>query len=205
MSHRNAGWVQYQEHSYSIGSKLNHVVQNLTNEILCIILKGPLHTRGIADALGTSHATVLRKLRILVDENVVDFTIEGKNKVYYLKKNIEGGNAALTAELYKLSRLVSQYPLLRGMLQAVMAERGVKLALIFGSYAKGTAHQESDIDLFIETDDRDVKKRLEGQYSTLSVKIGRFDTDHPLVREIIKDHIIVKGGEEFFEKTRFFT
>lgn len=181
------------------------MVQNLTNEILCILLTGPLHPRGIADVLGRSHATVLRRLRDLVDDNVVDFTIEGKNKVYVLKKSIEGRNAALTAELYKLSRLVSQYPLLRGILQTVIAERGVKLALIFGSYAKGTAHQQSDIDLFIESEDREVKKRLEEQYSTLSVKIGRFDTDHLLIREIIKNHIIVKGMEEYFEKTKFFT
>ena len=44
----------------SIGSKMNHVVQNLTNDIILLLLRGPLHTRCIADALEKSHATVIR-------------------------------------------------------------------------------------------------------------------------------------------------
>jgi DNA-binding transcriptional ArsR family regulator len=35
---------------------------------------------------GISHITVLQKLRGLLDGNVVDFRIEGKNRVYFLKK-----------------------------------------------------------------------------------------------------------------------
>jgi predicted nucleotidyltransferase len=184
---------------------MNHVVQNLTNEIILILLRGPLHTRGIADLLGRSHATVIRRLQAMVGDNILDFTVEGKNKVYYLKKSIEGRNAAITAELYKLSRLVEEYPVFRGIIRAVLDMQEIRLALIFGSYAKGTAHEGSDIDLYIETEDRTLKKKLEDQYSTLSVKTGPFTMENPLIREIAKDHVIIRGLEEYFEKTPFFT
>ncbi|KUG19905.1 hypothetical protein ASZ90_010364 [hydrocarbon metagenome] len=44
--------------------------------------------------------------------------------------------------------------------------------MFFGSYAKGTADRKSDIDLYIETDDREVKRDLEQAHSRLSVKRG---------------------------------
>lgn len=184
---------------------MNHVVQNLTNDIVLTLLRGPLHTRGIAEALERSHATVLRKLKEMVKDNILDFTIEGKNKVYVIKKSIEGRNAAITAEIAKQSRSIADYPLLRAVIRTVLDLPEVQFALIFGSYAKGTAHEKSDIDLFIESEDRVVKKKLEGFHPSLSVKTGVFDKDNPLVREIMKDHIIVKGVEAYFEKISFFT
>ena len=184
---------------------MNHVVQNLTNEIILVLLRGPLHTRGIADTIGRNHTTIIRKLQDLVSENILDSKTEGKNKVYFLKKSLEARNAVLTAELYRQSQAVEQYPLLRGIIRTVLDLPGVHLALIFGSYAKGTADRESDIDIFLETEDRDLKKTLEGKFSLLSVKLGSFDPGNPLIREIIKDHILIKGLEEYLEKTAFFT
>jgi predicted nucleotidyltransferase len=188
-----------------IGSKMNHVVQNLTNAIVLTLLRGPLHTRGIADTLERSHATVIRKLQEMVRENILDFTIEGKNKVYFVKKSIEGRNAAIAAEIAKQSRSIADYPLLRGVIRTILDLPEVHVALIFGSYAKGTAHDRSDIDLFIESEDRIIKKKLEGLHPSLTVKIGVFDKENPLVREIMKDHIIIKGVEAYFEKISFFT
>jgi predicted nucleotidyltransferase len=183
---------------------MNHVVQNLTNEIILILLQGPLHTRGIAESLGRSHATIIRRLQEMVAENSIDFKFEGKNKVYFLKKSLEGRNAVIIAEMYRQSRLVADYPQVRGIIRAVLDLHEVRLALIFGSYAKGSAHERSDIDLFIETENRILKKSLEDQFTALSVKIGIFNREHPLIREIEKDHIIVKGVEEYLEKTKFF-
>lgn len=52
---------------------MNHVVQNLTNDIVLILLRGPLHTRGIADALERSHATVIRRLEETPVEYLTSF------------------------------------------------------------------------------------------------------------------------------------
>ncbi len=183
---------------------MNHVVQNLTNDIVITLLRGPLHTRGIADLLGKSHTTVIRKLQDMVAENVVDFNIEGKNKVYFLKKSLEGRNAAITAEFYRQSGLIAQHPQFRRIIRTVLDVPEVRLAIVFGSYAKGTAHEGSDVDLYIMTEDLTVKRGLEDRFSSLNVKPGPFDTENPLIREIIKDHVIIKGVEDYFEKTKFF-
>lgn len=106
--------------------------------------------------------------------------------------------------MYRQSQLIAAYPQVRGIIRAILDLQEVRLALIFGSYAKGTAHERSDIDLFIETENRTLKKSLEDQFSALSIKIGLFTTEHPLIREIVNDHIIVKGVEEYLEKTKLF-
>src|SRR5271157_161807 len=98
---------------------MNHVEQNLTNEVVAILPKEDLHTRAIAEQLKSNHATVLRKLRILTEDNIVDFRMEGKNKVFTIKRTIEGRNAAMIAEIYKQSSVVSKYPVLRGIFQAI--------------------------------------------------------------------------------------
>jgi len=187
-----------------IGSKMNHVEQNLINEIVALLIKEDLHTRAIADQLRSNHATVLRKLRNLTEDNIVDFRMEGKNKVFHLKRTIEGRNAAMTAEIYKQSSIVSKYPVLRGIFQAIQEIPEIPLAILYGSYVKGLATKGSDIDIYIETSDSLKKKQLEQRHSLLSVKIGVFDTKDLLIREMMKDHIIIKGVEVYYEKTGFF-
>lgn len=181
-----------------------HVEQNLTNEIVALLQQADLHPRGLAEKLQTNHMTVARKLRRLVDENIADCRTEGKNNVYFLKQSIEGRNAAMIAEIYKQSRIVSTYPVLRGIFQAVQEMREVPLALLYGSYAKGLPKKNSDIDIYIETLNPNVKKQLLQRHSLLSVKIGEFDPKSLLIKEIIKDHVIIKGVEVYFDKTGFF-
>ena len=181
-----------------------HVEQNLTNEIVALLQQANLHPRGLAEKLQTNHMTVARKLRHLVDENIADYRTEGKNNVYFLKKSIEGRNAAMIAEVYKQSRIVSTYPVLRGIFQEVQEMREIPLALLYGSYAKGLPTKDSDIDIYIETLNSTLKKQLEQRHSLLSVKIGEFDPKSLLIREIIKDHVIIKGVEVYFDKTGFF-
>jgi predicted nucleotidyltransferase len=177
------------------------VEQNLTNEIILILQKGDLHPRAIAQGLGTNHMTVTRKLRELAEENCVDRRTEGKNTVYFLKKSIEAKNAVMTAEIYKQSRVLAQYPVLRGIFSTIQAREDIPLALLFGSYAKGTATKESDIDIYIETLNPNNKKDLEQRNSSISIKIGEFDIHDLLVREILKDHVIIRGVERYYDKT----
>jgi predicted nucleotidyltransferase len=183
---------------------MNHVEQNLINEIVALLIKEDLHTRAIAEQLGSNHATVLRKLRDLTEDNIVDFRREGKNKVFTLKRTIEGRNAAIIAEVYKQTVVVARYPVLRGIFLAVREMPEIPLALLYGSYAKGTAKKGSDIDIYLETSDSRKKKQLEQKHSSLSVKTGEFDTKNLLIREIMKDHIIIRGIEVYFDKTGFF-
>jgi predicted nucleotidyltransferase len=181
-----------------------HVEQNVSIEIIAHLIRGDSYPRKLAKELGISHTTVLRKLRDLLDGNVVDFRTEGKNKVYFLKKTVEARVHACMAEWYMLGDLIERAPHLRSVVRTIQEREDIQLAVLFGSYAKGTAVQKSDIDVYIETDDREVKKELERRHSRLSVKIGTWDPENLLIQEIAKYHVIVKGVERYYERTQFF-
>ena len=173
-------------------------------EIVNTLLKRPNHVRGAAKEFGINHMTVSRKLKELLDENVVDYRQEGKNKVFFLKKTLEAKNHVYAAELYQLLQAVKKYPHLRKIIRAVQENKEIKMAVLFGSYAKGLAKKDSDIDIYVETTDKKIKQDLELLDSRLSVKIGRYNQENLLIKEIEKNHVIIKGVEGYYEKNRFF-
>lgn len=187
-----------------IGKNNYHMERNLTNEVILLLLKEKLHVRAIAKKLKVNHVTVMNRLEELMRENVLDFKQEGKNKVYFLKKTVEARSYVIMAECYKLNMTLKMYPELRNIVKAIQKHSKIKLSLLFGSYAKREVREDSDIDIFIETKDRKLKKELELLNSRLSVKIGNYDRSNKVIREIEKDHVIIKGVELFYEKNKFF-
>ncbi len=173
---------------------------NLELQIIALLVKTESHIRGIAQKLNESHSTVLRKLNHLKKENVIDSKIEGKNKTFFLKKNLLSQSYILQAELHQLTRILKKYPELGIIFEEILKKTTEKVIVLFGSYAKGLVKPGSDIDIYIETNNRNVKKTIEEIHSKINVKIGIFDTKSPLIREIIKDHIILRGIEDFYEK-----
>ncbi len=177
---------------------------NIEPEIILVLLKGENHLRGIAKQLNESHSTVMRKLNKLTAENILDYRIEGKNKVFFIKRNLKAKNYVFNAERYKLIKLLKKYPELDVIMEDVSKVSKETLIIIFGSYAKLAAKKNSDIDIYVETRSKEVKERLESIHSRIKVKFGDFDSGSSLIKEIIKNHVILKGVEEFYEKTKFF-
>ncbi|MBU2562523.1 MAG: nucleotidyltransferase domain-containing protein [Nanoarchaeota archaeon] len=173
-------------------------------EIVNILLKGGNHVRALAKKFNTNHMIISRRMKELFDSNVVDYNLEGKNKVYFLKKNLEVKAFIFAAENYKLIQLLKKYPFLRKIIERIQENNKIKLAILFGSYAKQSAEKGSDIDIYIETKDKKIKQGLEILDSNLSVKIGEYDKKNLLIREIEKNHVIVKGVEVYYEKNKFF-
>jgi len=183
------------------------MVQNRNNmelNIILLLLRGGLHLRAIAKNLKESHSTVLRKINNLLEENVLDYKMEGRNKIFYIKKNIQAKNYVFNAERYKLIKLLRKYPKLSIIVEDVLKNVNEKLIILFGSYAKFKAKKESDIDIYIETENKKIRTKLEMLYSKLSVKIGKFNLNSNLAKEIIKNHVILRGVEEFYDKINFF-
>ncbi len=173
---------------------------NLELDIVELLLNTDNHVRGIAKKLNESHSTILRKLNNLKKKNVVDSRKEGKNKIFFLKKNFISRTYILQAELHKLIKLLHRNPELSVIFEEIVRKTDAKLIILFGSYAKGSAKKGSDIDIYIETMSRSIKKSVEEIHSKINVKIGKFDIKSPLIKEIIKNHIIIRGIEEFYEK-----
>ncbi len=181
-----------------------HYQTSIKFEIILLLLKKDTHVRGIAQELNQSHSTILRKLNKLNKDNVVDFRIQGKNKVFFLKKNLISYNYVLQSEIYKSTKLTLQFPELGIIFEEILEKTDEKLIVLFGSYAKEIPKKHSDIDIFIRTNSRNVKKTVEEINSKIIVKVGDFDNRSLLIKEIIKNHVIIRGYEEFYEEVQFF-
>lgn len=173
-------------------------------EIVLVLIKGSNHLRGIASNLNINHMMIARRIKEIMKENAIDFRVEGKNKVFFLKKTIEAKNYVYSAESYKLNKLLGKYPTLRQIVEKIQANKKIKLAALFGSYAKGIAKEESDIDLYIDTNDKKIKENISLLNTKLSVKIGKYNKSNLLIKEIEKNKVIIKGFELYYEKNNFF-
>ncbi len=176
---------------------------NYEFEVLLSLLKKEAHGRGLAKELGTSLTRIQSILSDLRDKNVLDYKSIGKNHIYFIKKNLVSMSQILSAENYKFAKVISKYSFLEPLFEDIIKRSDSKLIILFGSYAKGNSRNGSDVDVYIETIDERIKDAVEEISDLISVKIGKFDNDVLLVKEIIKNHVIIKGGEEFYEKIGF--
>ena len=173
-------------------------------EIVLTLLRGENHVRAIAKLINTNHMTVSRTLKLLRLQNVLDYREEGKNKVYFFKTGAEARAAINMAEQYNLTQTLEKYPGLRLLIEEIQKDQKIKLAILFGSYAKGLAKERSDIDIYIESEDQSIKQKLKILDARASVKLGKYDVNNLLIKEIDKNHVIIKGVEEYYEKQKLF-
>lgn len=124
-------------------------------------------------------------------------------------------------EAEKAKRLFSGHKALKGLLDKLVEEskqtNTVHFVAVFGSYAKGTAEEKSDVDLLGVVEDRK-KETVSRVANTLSmeyaVELNAVVIDKQLfrsmltskdvnvVKEALKHHIVVYGCEKFFEYVR---
>jgi len=170
-------------------------------EILEILLKEDSHVREIAAKLNMIPSTVMRILKRMQKEGIVDFKKEGRNTRYFLKKTTEAKISAQMVENYRLQKIM-QNPSLRMVLMELIESTEGELIVLFGSHAKGNATEKSDIDIYLETKDSSLKEKLRKISDKLSIKIGNFDKESLLAKEIIKDHIIIQNVDRFYRLIR---
>ena len=172
-------------------------------EIVLNLLKGSNHLRQIAKDLKINHMTIKRALDALIRENVLDVEKKGKNNTYSIKKTLEAHNFTFMAEIHKFGKLIKEHPELKQDLKE-LRKLPANLIIIFGSYAKGIETDKSDIDVYIETTSNKIKNEAQKISKKFSIKTGEYAKDSLLIKEIEKNHIIVKGVEAFYEKNKFF-
>ncbi len=186
---------------------MGHMVHNWDNvdfEIILRLIKGEIHLRELSKEIKVPHSTLSRRLQELRKHSIIDYKLEGKNKTYFLKKNFATQKAAIMAENYKCVKMLHKYPILNPIFQDVLEKNKSSMILLFGSYAKGNPKDNSDIDIYLETTNPKEKETLQKINDLLSIKIGKLNPDDLLIKEIIKNHVIIKGAEEYYEKIKFF-
>jgi predicted nucleotidyltransferase len=175
---------------------------NIKLEIILELLKGENHIREISKSINQPLATTQRRINNLIEDKIIDYQIKGKNKTLFLRENILTKNYIIQSEIYKLSKFLKKHPKLKSIIEEINSTSKSQLIILFGSYAKNKEENNSDIDIYIETTSEKEKKDIEEIYSKLSIKTGKFNIHSDLGKEIIKNHIILKGFETFYEKTK---
>lgn len=183
---------------------MNQIKINYGFEVLLSLIKKEMHGRELAKALNTSLTRIQAILNELRKESIIDYKVEGKNHVYFLKKNLISEKAVIIAENYKCIKTLAKYPFLIPVFKDIIEKSKCNLIMLFGSYAKGIPKEDSDIDIYIDTNDIKVKENIQKINDLVSVKIGKFNLDDLLIKEIIKNHVIIRGTEEYYEKIKFF-
>lgn len=173
-------------------------------EIILVLIRERDHLREISRKLNESHSTVSRRINDLIKENVIDYKMEGKNKIFSLKNNLQARNFIYSAERHKLAKLLNKYPQLNVIFDDVLKSIHARIIVIFGSYAKFSAKPGSDIDIYIDNADEKTRHKLQEINTRIRAKTGKFDANSLLIKEIIKNHVVLKGIEEFYEKSGFF-
>jgi len=160
------------------------------------------HGRRLANKLNMNQKTVSNVLNILEKKNFIKFTQEGKNKNYFLNKsNLLLKEALKLVEINRKIIFLEKYSKLNELFLKI-EKRSKGLVLVFGSYANFSSTKNSDFDLFIigsvnELDD--LEKLYHLKINIVNSSKTKFKRDDLFVKEILKNHIILKGVENFIE------
>ncbi len=180
---------------------LNVVIEEILEEFLSDYDKR-IYGRSISKKLKRNQKTISNTLKRLEKENILKFSQEGKNKYYFLNKfNQNLIEIIKLIEITRKLRFLSRYKKFRELFNK-LEQKTQGILIIFGSYAKGTANDRSDMDLFVVGK----IKEVEDLENTYNIKINliksdkyKFDKKEHIIEEIIKNHVILKGVEEFID------
>lgn len=158
----------------------------------------------VAKKLKMNQKTVSNILNALEAKNILKYTTEGKNKYYFLNKlNSQISDILKIVELGRKNLFLEKYAKLNGLfLELEKQTKG--MLIIFGSYANLTSNANSDLDVFTFGTIKEFED-LEDKYN-IKINIIRstrekFNKSDIFIKEVLKNHIILKGIEEFIELT----
>ena len=183
---------------------MNQIKINYYYEIVLALLKKEAHGRELAKELKASLTTIQRALLDLMSYNVLDYKTEGKNHVFFMKKNLVAKTFVMNSENYKLAKLLRRYSFLEPLFKEITERYPNLLIVLFGSYAKFIPREGSDIDIYVNTSDEKAKENIEKLHDNINIKIGKFNKEDLLIQEIIKNHVIIQGAELYYERLGFF-
>jgi len=186
---------------------------NIKTEIIDLFRSDYLiqfHVRKIAKLIKKNHVTLLPHLKTLEKDKILIAKTIGKNKMYSLNfENIITKNYLAISETVETTRFLEGVFLIKKITKEIFNLNLSGTIILFGSYAKETFKDDSDIDVFYlgQISDKEVGeikkigkiygKTINVKKSTLNnFEIGLRKKDH-LILEIIKNHIVLQNPEQF--------
>ena len=160
-----------------------------------------------ARLLPISRGTAQAVLEYLEAKQVLRSATGGRARLFSLRRGDHARDFCTLAEVYRRICLWEEEPFIAGVLSRIIPHIDGSGA-VFGSRAKGTADEESDLDLFVAGECRvEEVERIEKTYGLpihltvypLEVFNRDLHTD-PFLREVLRNHVLIKGTERFVEK-----
>jgi predicted nucleotidyltransferase len=169
-----------------------------------------IHIRAMAKLIGTSHVALLPYLKRLEELKILYSEKTGKNKQYRLNKDniLTKHYLTVTEELATIDYLEKKF-LIKKFAEHLASMDIMNPLILFGSYTKDYATEESDIDLFcigkIPDDQISQIKKFESTFGKkINIKTATTEnfntglrTGDILIKEIVKNHIILQNADLF--------
>lgn len=162
-----------------------------------------VYGREIAKRYKMNQKTVANILNKLEEEDLLKYTIEGKNKYYFLN----GFNPLIkelvqTIEVEKKADFLKSHKNIAELIRKI-EQKSEGIVVLFGSYAKGAEDKESDLDLFVigKSNSDDLEKDFGKKINMVKSTKEKFDINNPFIKEVLRNHIVLKGVEEFVNLT----
>lgn len=169
-----------------------------------------LHLRRISRGTGVDVKSIQLQLKKLERMRILTSTIKGRNKEYSLDlNNLLTKYHMILAETFATISYLGRNFLVKKIASELQG-RMEGTIILFGSFAKERTTKESDVDLFILTEEEtDVYARVASEVEELisrdiNIKsasktefLRGFERGDPLMREVVSEHIVLKGIEDF--------
>ncbi|MCD6496603.1 MAG: nucleotidyltransferase domain-containing protein [Candidatus Aenigmarchaeota archaeon] len=164
------------------------------------------YVREVEKLLRISPRTSQLVLEDLESRGVLESKTRGKIKTYKVRPGAFARRYLVFAEQYKAIAFLEKRPMIKEIVDKITPHvRGI--GIIFGSYAKGLEKEDSDLDIFAagSCDAAGIKKVSVNLGIEISVKNYPISTFRKnlnrdiLLREILKNHIVFSGAEQFIE------
>lgn len=152
----------------------------------------------IARKTGLSHTSVTPALDALVDKRLIIKRVEtrGERTFPLYKAHTQNSEFALHKQL---SNMISLHQ--SGLIRAIQDAFMPSTIVVFGSYAKGEDHEESDIDIFIEAKQQHIDLSLFQTLLRRKIELHTYSDISSLSKELkssIVNGIVLTGFLEVF-------
>lgn len=162
------------------------------------------YIREVGKLLKISPRTAQLILGDLENKGVLESKTKGKIRVYTLKRNSLCQMYIALVEQHKTITFLEKNLIIREIIEKINPFiKGI--GIIFGSYAKGTANKDSDLDIFVagEYSKEEIKKASKTYGIEISIKCYPLKTfeknlaNDTLLKEILKNHVVFLNSEQF--------
>ena len=163
-----------------------------------------IYGRELVGKVKISQKNIALTLIKLEKLGILSSKIRGNTKYYFLNK--QNGLIEKYLVFFEVGRCVDfleKHQKISSFFEEIIF---LGIVCIFGSYAKGLEKKDSDLDLFVvgNYDEKKVNEIGEKFGIEISIKSGAkrdfrdmLKSKNPLVKEIIENHVIISGFEDF--------